>query len=342
MRALSIASLLFWNVLLSNAALADGRVLWTGESSPWVELLRAELAVLDVEVVHTATMPSTDAEVLGLLGLEDAMALVVSDEPAVLWLPSCNGGVDATRVPTLPSPGRSTVLISELVWAHARSDCPRMPAARTPLHPPPVQLVTDAPASLSSPVRRAPVEPAPRSRLEPIESAIDPPSRDRDPLGPFLRVELLHGRDDLLGPFDFAIGGGWRVHPHLGFVARGSLSRNARTDAPIERALVATASTGVQVGIPLGTWQLGVEGGPALVWLRADFEPNLGHDPQRRTFAGYFFGTSLEMPVAERVGLQIIGRVTNTGRRNDLTLIGRELGHWGAIVQAGLGLSVTL
>lgn len=342
MRLVVIASL-----LLSNAALADGRVLWTGESSPWVELLRAELAVLDVEVVHTGELPSTDAAILGLLGMQDAMALVVSDDPAVLWLPSCDGGVRATRVPTLPSPGRSTVLISELVWAHARSDCPRIPAVRTPMHPPPVELVADAPASLSSPVRRTPGD-EPLARDEPLagdeplaEPFVDPPERD-DQLGPFLRAELLHGRDNLVGPFDFAIGGGWRVHPHLGFVARGSFSRRARTNAPIDRALVATASTGVQVAVPLGGWRLDIEGGPALVWLRADFEPNLGVDPQRRTFAGYFFGTSLEMPIAERIGLQIVGRVTNTGRRRDVQLIGRELGHWGAIIQAGLGLSVSL
>ena len=339
MRTLVLASLLF-----SNAALADGRVLWTGESSPWVELLRAELAVLDVEVTYTADLPTTDTGIQSLLGLYDATALVVSDDPAVLWLPSCSGGMEATRIPTLPSPGRSTVLISELVWAHARSDCPRMPTRRPTLTPPPVELVTEAPASLSSPVRR-PTQSTAVARpvtYEVDDRALEPPSRDDDDLGPFLRFEILHGRDDLVGPFDFAIGGGWNLHPHLGVVARGSFTRRARTNAPIERALVATASTGVQVGVPLGNWRLDIEGGPSLVWLRADFEPNLGHDPQRRTFAGYYFGTSITMPIAERLGLRVLGRVTNTGRRSDLTLIGRELGHWGPIVQVGLGLDIAL
>ena len=339
-RGALIASLLLSNVL-ANVALAEGRVVWTGERSPWVELLRAELSVLDVEVVSTESVPATDAAILELLASEHALALVVSGEPAVLFLPACAGGLEATRIPTLPSPGRSTVLISELLWAHGRSTCPQPPAERAPiaLPRPPVELA-DSPASLSSPLHR---EPARTPELDVPENVDAPPNqRRRDVLGPMLRVELLHGRDDWTGPFDFAVGGGWRVHPHLGLVVRGSFSRSARTQAPIDRTLVASASTGVQVGIPLGAWRLEVEGGPTILWMRADFEPNLGHDAQRRTFGAYFFGSSLTMPVAERIGLRVLARVTNTGRRNDLTLIGRDMGRWGPIVQLGLGVDVSL
>ncbi len=367
MRLALVASLL----VFSNAALADGGasrsrnvVLWTGESSPWVELLRAEFSVMDVDVIYTHEQPTTDADILSLLSASDAVALVVSDDPAVLWMPACGGGVSATRVPTLPAPGRSTMLISELVWAHARGDCPELPSARPSLNPPRVELATDSAGSLSSPATRSAssrlsVSPNTRSIQTPSrrstspsqrpsqhtleeEEHVEPPSRRRDDYGPFLRIEMLHGRDDFVGPFDFAIGGGWRVHPHLGLVVRGSFAHDTGTPAPIERAMVATASAGVQVVFPVGSWELDIEGGPALIWLRAEFEPNLGHDPSRQTFGGYYFGTSVQMPLTQRLALRLIGRVTNTGRRQDLTLIGRDFGRWGPIVQAGLGIHIDL
>ncbi|MEM9069884.1 MAG: hypothetical protein AAGE52_15335 [Myxococcota bacterium] len=197
---------------VSTSGSAQQRIVWVGETTPWVELLRAELALLNVSVEPAhAPVPLNDDERLERIHEWDAIALVVSPEDAErqlaqLWATDCDGVLRSHGVATRPSPGQATVIMAELVWAHlqdcAEREVPNEPATE-PTESTPRAMASAS--SLSVPVStpriaaarpvsaasrsglRAREEPAPRNARRTLEDVHPGSSLARPP--PELDVE---------------------------------------------------------------------------------------------------------------------------------------------------------
>ncbi len=157
--------LVFGSVAPAHAE--EKRIVWVGEASPWVELLRAELALINVAVEPAfAPVPESSEQARERIDEWEATGLVVSGDPARIYLATC-GELRETAVPT-ESPGRSTLMIAELIWAHLGADCepdtePDTPARSTPTPSAPTPATLSTSAS-SRPTARTPTKRSARTR----------------------------------------------------------------------------------------------------------------------------------------------------------------------------------
>lgn len=289
-------------------------VLVVGERTPFLELLEAELALLELELTPGhAGAPRDEAEADARMREWDARAMVVVADGVVVRLRGCDGALRRASFPLDDAPGRTSLLVAETLFAHAQTRC-------APVAPPgAAETVADAAWTRPPPVLAR--EAAPPVAPAPLDASPDraPPSR----LSLALELGAVRDRE---GTFGGALGAAAQLalHPHLH--ARVGV-RGALTDAT---AVLGELGLGVAVG---ERWRWAAGGGFALAWSRLEVQPaGQPGTPSLvvRTLApGYYLASSLERRIgAWGVGLRLAFVQTRRAGRYEAGEPARRLGPW--------------
>jgi len=317
--------------LLASSARADAPrdfVVYVGDTGPWLELLRAELSLVDLDLRRaTVPPPASPEEAKDLVDAAGGISLVVGAADAVtVWAPTCSGM--RPREVRDESPGAAALLVSETLWARVQTSCPD---TREPDEDDAWILTTPAPALVG-----------PRPALE-VET---PPAAAPPRLSLEASVSAGHDFGGARPTVRGWLGAHLHLHDRVGLYADGSLSlRDARIDHRVGsvRLRTSTLSAGARLRHDFGFGEAQLELGPAALFVHAVGDPHqtAGRE-QRLWLPAAQVALAVQLDLGTHLALRLSGRYQQSFRRVELQLGEARVGRLGPQLHTALGLVVRL
>lgn len=298
------------------------RVVYVGERGPLADFVRAELALVELELGRADVPAPTSAnEARTLLEATESTALVVLGDPTTVWTSGCAG----LRPRELSgAPGTLALLVAELISATRAAECPSV------MQEDPWRL--DSPEPVSVPLQLVPPPP----RLE--RAATRPPRQLELGAGLAAGHDFGGARPTLLARLDASV----RVHRSFALSLGGSIPlRTARVDlADIDVELRAgTIDVAAKLLLPfprIGRFE--VITGPSLWWMWARALPRQATPREGHAWTlGWHVELALHIELHERVAFRLHTRLTTPLPPRPLVDSSSEVGRVGPQLHSGLG-----